>query len=338
MAVHAISRRLPWFWLLPLGTIAVVVAAVVTAIVLNSQQAIPSPGDLWAVTAFDAQHVIAVGGTVDDRGGLLVTRSEDAGASWLISHPSAPALVTVAAAGDHLLGATACLQQRTDTGPIEPAPNSCLYTSDDGGATWTDLAAGRLVDPSFANASDGWAHPPVDPGIVAPATLYSTANGGASWQEAARPCGSDTPWIARAVLVGPQHGYVICRGLPNTGSAYPWRLIELGRDGTVDVLLRGSTGDAGSPFGGDDLYGLMMLPDGHGFLLTSTIYRTIDGGRNWTETPTGESRGAFEGGVIVSDSVAYVCLRALGNYTRIYGTIDGGESWSLLGSWPFHWP
>jgi hypothetical protein len=178
-------------------------------------------GNLWAVTTFDAQHIVAVGGTQDDRGGLVLARSDDAGIDWTISRPSNPALVTVAAAGDRLVGATDCYQQRTDTGPIEPAPTTCLYGSDDRGQTWSDLGAGRLVDPTFADASDGWTHTPNRLGHDRPCCVVCDDRWWYHLAGVGRPCDGDTPWSAGAALVEPRHGYIICRGLYN---AAPGRL------------------------------------------------------------------------------------------------------------------
>ena len=80
-----------------------------------------------------------------------------------------------------------------------PTPSSCLYASDDGGRTWQDLEAGRLVDPSFADASHGVATSywePWEKSLSAP-QLYATSDGGHSWQVQPDPCGPDYP-LARS--------------------------------------------------------------------------------------------------------------------------------------------
>jgi photosystem II stability/assembly factor-like uncharacterized protein len=239
-------------------------------------------------------------------------------------------------AGERLLGGTECYQPRTDAGPLAPAPTSCLFASDDGGQSWQDLEVGRLVDPSFINGQTGWAHTPFDVGMLAPATLFATIDHGQSWRQVGQPCAGATPWIRKAVMVAVDRGYVLCRGVPTTGSSYPWQLVELTADGGTVVRQQGDTYAPGAPFGGDDVRGLTMLADGRGYLMTQTIYRTEDGGQTWKALATGETVGGFESGVIVNDSIAFVALRALGNYSRVYGTSNGGSSWTLLGSWPFY--
>jgi hypothetical protein len=323
-------------WLVLLVLIALASAGVWLGVRVLATPAPPSSVNLWAVAASDATHLVAVGGTRDSEGSLAMATSGNGGATWSVSKPSAPALTTLAAAGGRLIGGTECYQGRTDSGPIEPVPTSCLFTSEDGGQTWRDLDVGRLVDPSFIDASTGWAHTPLDATMSRPATLFATSDSGQSWQSAGQPCADPTPWIRKAVLVAPRHGYVLCRGVPGSGSSYPWQLLELTPDGATTVLQHGDTYAPGAPFDGDDVRGLAMLPDGHGYLLTQKIWRTLDGGRTWTALNTGETVGGFESITMVDDSTAFASLRALGNYTRIYGTTDGGDNWTMLGSWSFY--
>jgi photosystem II stability/assembly factor-like uncharacterized protein len=291
----------------------------------------PSAVNLWAVSASDATHIAAVGGTDDSRGDLVVATSSDGGTTWAVSKPSAPALTTLATAGARLIGGTECF----DYGDAPP-PTSCLFGSDDGGQSWHDLGAGLLVDPTFIDSQTGWAHTPPVRGMPSPATLFATTDGGQTWQAAGQPCTDTTPSIYRAVPVAPGHGYVLCRGSTGNGSSYPWQLLELTTDGNTTVLQQGDTYAPGAAFDGDDVRGLAMLPDGHGYLLTQKIWRTTDGGRTWTSLATGETIGGFESIVMLDDSTAFASLRAVGNYTRIYGTSNGGESWSMLGSWSFY--
>ena len=324
-------------WLMLLVAIALAGIVIWFGVRAIATPAPPSAVDLWAVTASDATHIVAVGGTEDSRGDLVIASSSDGGATWSIAKPSAPALTSLATAGERLIGGTECYQARTDSGPIEPAPTSCMFASDDGGQSWRDLQVGRLVDATFIDAQTGWAHPPIDVLLPTPATLYATSDGGQSWQAVGQPCTDPTPDIDKAVLVAPGHGYVLCRGgTESGGSSYPWQLVELTSDGNTTVLQHGDTYAPGAPFDGDDVRGLAMLPDGHGCLLTQKIWRTVDGGQTWTALNTGETIGGFESITMLDDSTAFASLRALGNYTRIYGTTDGGNSWTMLGSWSFY--
>jgi hypothetical protein len=293
--------------------------------------------DIWAVTAWDSQHIVGVGGTDDNRGTLAIAESIDGGATWSVRNAVAPALTTIDSMAGGLVGGTDCAQG--ETSPAGPPPGSCLYASDVDD-TWRDLSAGRIVGPSFIDALTGWAHTPVDINQVSPASLFATQDGGSSWDEVARPCDSDTPFIVTAVLTESHEGYVVCRGKSGVGgsaSAYHWKLIVMHADRPAAVRQAGTTGDPLSPFNGSDVNGLTMLADGHGFLLTETVYATVDGGVTWTPSPTGESLGYFQSGAIVTDDVAFVSMRSIGNYTRIYGTADGGTTWMQLGSWPYSW-
>lgn len=301
-----------------------------------SDVAAPARVNIWAVTATDLDHILAVGGTQDDRGDLVVARSEDGGDHWRVVAPSAPALTTLGRAGSRLVGATSCVPRSVDGRAVDPTPSSCLFASDDEGASWRDLGAGRLVGPSFADDRNGWASGPIDPGLGTSPSLFTTADGGVTWRDVGSPCGSDTPLIWKAMITAPGSGYVVCLGLPGP-TGQEWRFLEVDQRGSI-LRHHGHT-PASGPIGGlddDSIYGFAMQRDGHGLLWASTgLYRTADRGVSWELVPTGDLEGTFwGGGALISDTAAYLVARNGGAWTAIYGTRDG-RTWQPFISWPF---
>ena len=129
--------------------------------------------------------------------------------------------------------------------------------------TWSDAGAGRLVDPTFADASYAWAHPEGSAG----ATLSETSDGGSTWRDYLAPCPSDTPVIDAAVATASRAGYVICLAVPGTGDQ-PWRLVQVTPDGKVATRYQGtaSTGAALHGLLDDYVQGFTMQAGGRGLI------------------------------------------------------------------------
>jgi photosystem II stability/assembly factor-like uncharacterized protein len=292
--------------------------------------------DIWAVTAFDVNRVVAVGGTHDDEGDLVVARSTDAGNTWEVLHPDAPALTTVATAGTRLFGATRCTAPYVteEAGPtrIGPTPTSCLYVSDDEGATWRDLGVGRLVDPSFSDASHGWARSPID--LDDPQLVYQTADGGQSWTSSPSPCAAPTPLLQQIVAAGPGHAYALCIG--NQGPAYvpdyAWQVLEV-RSGSRPVVL------SRSPDGGlaeEPARCLAIRPDGSGLLFAGdALYVTADHGATWLRAARPSDTAVQSVILVGSSSLGFAAVRSSGARTGIEATLDGGRTWHRLIAWDF---
>jgi photosystem II stability/assembly factor-like uncharacterized protein len=324
---------------------------------------------VWATAAFDEEHVIAVGGTDDDRGSLMLLRSQNGGKEWAVERPNAPALTSIAIAGDRLYGSSYCLP----TYPPEydlpsdadvkfgsgvdhsfyPAAASCLYYSDDRGLTWHDTGAGRLVDPSFADAMNGWAHAPYDALGKTATSLYSTTDGGRTWHAEQSPCDAATPWIQQAIATGPGAGYVLCIGSTNH-TAEPqkeadWELVQV-RPGAAPAVRLGSR-IAGLP-ANTGAGGFFIRADGTGWVYTDTygpglasdgtwawataLYRTTDGGQSWTQV--GDANNDWPGvgvrGVsFVSPAMGFAAFRSSGARSGVEMTTDGGLTWHVLAAW-----
>ncbi len=292
--------------------------------------------DVWAVTAFDTNRVVAVGGTHDDEGDLVVARSADAGKTWEVLHPDAPALTTVAAAGTRLFGATRCTAPYTteEAGPtrIGPTPTSCLYVSDDGGGTWRDLGVGRLVDPSFSDASHGWARSPIDLGDAQ--LVYQTADGGQSWMSSLSPCAAPTPQLQQIVAAGPDHAYALCIGNegPTYVPKYAWQVLEV-RSASQPVVLSRSP-DGG--LAGEPARCLDIRANGSGLLFAGdALYVTADHGVTWLRAVRPTDTAVQSAILVGSSSVGFAAVRSSGARTGIEGTTDGGQSWHRLIAWDF---
>jgi hypothetical protein len=296
---------------------------------------------IWAVAAIDSQHVVGVGGTDDYNGRLVLVRSEDGGKTWSVEHPNAPALTSLALAGDRLYGSTECLPTypqdyglpsdewgyppATDRS-IQPAPASCLYFSDDRGKTWHDADAGRLVDPSFADALHGWAHSPDDWLGQTPTTLYSTSDGGRTWHAESFACDPNSPWIREAVATGAGAGYVLCTA--HQGPA--WQIMQVRPGMVADV--RSSTHTSALEYVG----GLYMRPDGSGWISASSgLYLTTDRALTWTlaSGQVSPGWGYPQGASAISDATAFAAFRSTGAKSGILMTGDGGSSWRVLIAW-----
>jgi photosystem II stability/assembly factor-like uncharacterized protein len=298
---------------------------------------------IWAVAALDEQHVVGVGGTKDAGGNLVQIRSSDGGATWRIERPDAPALTAIAVAGSRLYGSTYCLPTYPPESGLPsganvyygsgvdhsfyPAAASCLYFSDDRGANWHDAGAGRLVDPSFADASNGWAHSPFDTEGGPTSILYTTSDGGRTWRADPAPCDAATPWIAQAMATGPGSGYVLCVGSWVNDQA-PWALVKIRPGAPPEVMssTRTSTLQLG--------YGTFFIrADGMGLASADTLYVTADGGRSWTPSAQRDDWTWIRGVSFASSKVGFAAFRWSGSQSGVETTNDGGLTWRPVADW-----
>lgn len=78
---------------------------------------------------------------------------------------------------------------------------------------------------------------------------------------------------------------------------------------------------------GNNLYDLTMFSETSGICIsTNSIFRTYDGGRNWTEYFLSNSDLYITGMSIVDSSLGYLSMGS----GRILKTIDGGKTWSFV--------
>ncbi|MGD0249045.1 MAG: hypothetical protein ABSB75_08345 [Candidatus Limnocylindrales bacterium] len=320
------------------------------------------------VVAFDDRHIVGVGGTDDSRGNLVLVRSDDGGKSWSVEHPDAPAFTALALAGGRLYASRECLPTYPPDyalpsgadvafgGGVDrsfhPAPGSCLYYSDDRGRTWHDAGAGQVVDPSFADAKNGWAHTEYDPLGRTPTTLYSTSDGGLTWRAQTSPCDAATPWIEQAVATGADAGYVLCVGPWDQYGGdpmvvQPWELVQVS-PGEAPVVRFGPSSPGVPPATGASCF--FMRADGTGWIYTDTttlptrstdpygwsaaLYRTSDGGASWArpQDVSSDWPGARSAS-FVSPTVGFAAFTETGSKSGIVETTDGGLTWRTLVAW-----
>lgn len=290
----------------------------------------PPRVNMWAVASRGVDELVGVGGTDDSQGDLVVARSSDAGRTWEVFGPNSPAMTRVAWAGDRLVASIWCRPPTSGGVPVGKRPDSCMYVSDDGGASWHDVGAGRIVDPTFNDSSYGWAHPQFPEG----GPLYQTTDGGLTWTAFAQPCPSSTPTIYAAVLTSVEAGYVVCFGSVS-GIHQPWSLIDwsekVGRtrfSGNIDYEATTAA------LSNDFIQGFTMRADGLGLIWTTHgIYGSSDGGSTWQALRReGLDRGFLRGGgAMPDDNLAFLVHR--GSYSSIVEW--NGQQWRPLISWPF---
>lgn len=320
---------------------------------------------IWAAAAFDAQHIVAVGGSLGNEGSLVLVRTEDGGKTWSTERPDAPALASLALAGGRLYGSRACqptyppeygasgVDGTYPSGAFNsprPAPASCLYYSDDRGITWHDAGAGRLVDPTFADALHGWAHSEYDQLEQPPTTLYSTADGGRTWQVEPSPCDAATPWIEQAIATGPDAGYALCVGrydptAPLT-EVQAWELVQVApgavrtvRLGPGSPSLPTDTGNGSFAMRADGAgwvytysYDMTRIESHGGNVTVHAIRRTEDGGRSWTVPQEVSDWPGLQSVSFVSATTGFAVVPT-GSKSTVMATTDGGRTWHAIAAW-----
>jgi photosystem II stability/assembly factor-like uncharacterized protein len=324
---------------------------------------------IWAAAAFDDRHIVGVGEA--EGGRLLLVRSTDGGRTWNSEHPNAPAMRYLARAGTRLYGSLGTFAADcVPTYPPEmyepsgadvyygsgvdhsfyPAPASCLYYSDDQGRSWHDTGAGQLVDPTFADASNGLAHTEMDTIGKAVGLLYATTDGGRSWHSLVSPCGPATPYIQQAVATAADTGYVLCTAAwvssTDPMETAAWKLVQVEPNGGPIVRL---SSDSSSVPPASYLAGFFMRPNGSGWALISAttpspasdqpygqvtyVYRTLDDGESWqSEESAGDWPVALSPS-FVSDEVGFAAFTSTGSKSGVMETTDGGLTWRTLVAW-----
>jgi hypothetical protein len=155
-----------------------------------------------------------------------------------------------------------------------------ILATTDGGAHWRVQRSGRLnltaVD--FVNGQDGWA--------AGNSSLLATTDGGAHWTALPEPC----PVIRSVHFISPSAGFAVAGGRNDGG--YSPAMPDMG-----GVVL--ATSDAGRTWrplaAPANAQSVCFSDPAHGWLgAAGRLYRTVDGGRQWSGalTPASGDDGA----------------------------------------------
>ncbi len=184
--------------------------------------------------------------------------------------------------------------------------------SDDGGTTWNDTALN--VPPSnlfFTDSMNGW--------ITSNAgKIIHTIDGGRTWDLIQL---NSIKYLTTLQFLNDSVGFVL--------SDYSDSLFT-----TNDKGVNWNYYKTNIPSGSDQKIYFMNALDGwilNGRYDDTTIYRTTDGGVNWTTVSLPSQMGGYTGnGISFIDSLN----GWLSGESVIMRTIDGGNSWSILTSFP----
>jgi len=177
-----------------------------------------------------------------------------------------------------------------------------VWKTTDGGATWTQKLTGFTRDVDMASLNTAYCA-----GVSSQAMWVST-NGGEDWTELTPP-NSNSLWGVSSPVDG-------TAWFVGTGSVV-WRTDLFGADITVQ----------NPPNMGADAHDVCFVSDQVGYVLieTSYIWKTIDGGENWTTSYDG-SGSLLQSIYFPTPAVGF----AVGSGGRIVRTTDAGANWTEL--------
>jgi photosystem II stability/assembly factor-like uncharacterized protein len=295
-----------------------------------------SSGTLAYLSPVGEQTAWAVVDTSD--GGEHVLRTVDGGTSWADVTPSQlTALVTPTNVGN---GASTPQVIFFGAERAWTAAAGKLVATDDGGASWRDVAAlpPSCVPVQFVDPSHGWCNASfVGQGMSSTVDLYRTVDGGRRWQHVQSV---DLPNSASKGELP----YECQKGFRFTTPSVGW--VGLSCGGYVDQVYETTNAGAdwiartiSTPSSLAKAEILMMPPIfvgnlGAGVMSVNAgdtvMYYSDDGGRSWhTVVPPG---GLQPWGIDVISPLQW----RLANAQSILSTTDGGRTWQTLAPrWPF---
>ncbi|HJN05468.1 MAG TPA: YCF48-related protein [Bacteroidales bacterium] len=189
-----------------------------------------------------------------------------------------------------------------------------VYKTINGGSTWQTLEVNTYnFDPycvyflneqvGFVSGEENWAE------------IFKTTDGGLSWYKTDSYSHQIFSKITCLEFTDDSVGFAVGEYYPT--EALLLRTIDQGETWTTDSL--------GFPFALKKIH--FINPD-IGFLLTyyNVILKTIDGGANWYEVPSGVTGYPIFNDIdFPTDNIGYITLT--NNEIQIIKTTDGGESW-----------
>ena len=302
----------------------------------QTNTAVLSSGTLAYISPVGEQTAWAVVDTSD--GGEHVLRTVDGGTSWADVTPSQlAALVTPTNVGN---GASTPQVIFLGAERAWTAAAGKLVATDDGGASWRDVAAlpPSCVPVQFVDPSHGWCNASfVGQGMSSTVDLYRTVDGGRRWQhvqsvdlpnsankgELPYECGKSFRFTTPSVgWAGLSCGGYVGQVYETTDGGAHWTARTIS---TPSSLAKAEVLMMPPIFVGKLGAGVMSVNAGD-----TVMYYSDDGGRSWhTVVPPG---GLQAWGV---DLISPLQWRLV-NAKSILSTSDGGRTWqSLTPRWPF---
>ncbi len=271
---------------------------------------------LWGGITSSADGTKLVAGAV----GRIYT-SEDSGVTWMDRTNPGGVFGTVTSSAD---GTRLAAIGGTVTNDYPwPRIRGCIYTSTDGGATWTErTSAGDRKWSCITSSADGtrlvagvWTTVCKHPWPSPPGYIYTSTDSGATWTErrsaGSRNWGSITSsadGIKLAALVYPDH---------DGSASYPG-YVYTSTDGGVTWTERKTVWD---------WYGIKSSADGTTLAAVSNGYIQIstDSGVTWTWIQPSAERRNWSGIAISADGAKLAAV-VKGGY--IYTSTDRGATWT----------
>src|SRR3954451_14883819 len=216
--------------------------------------------------------------------------------------------------------------------------------------TWTALGPGP-IDSTDSGRAVGIAAHPSDPNTVYLATagggVWKTTNAGTSWTPLTD---SQATLFMGAIAVAPSNPNVIYAG---TGESNNSRLSFYGRGilksadaGATWTLMGSSVFDRHTissvqidPTNPNIVFVAVAGAGQNGVAGGTGVYKTVDGGVNWTNTTASISTTDFYSDVQLDPTNPQNVYMAIGTLTGasvcgVYKSTNGGVSWSLAGNFP----
>ena len=212
-----------------------------------------------------------------------------------------------------------------------------VLKSIDGGATWTQTGLSFLL--SQGEAVNEMVIDPDNPNVLIAATrdgIYRTADAGATW---ARTLGTTSGWDGKEVVMDPSNSNTVYAALgypwgnanngiyKSTDNGVTWTILTSGLPASTTMGRISLTLSASSP---NTLYAGIAHTINNGSSLLG-IYRTTDGGSNWTlqsNTPNHYNGQGWYNNVIAVDPTNASIVYSGG--TNIYKSTNAGVTWSTI--------